>query len=150
MTVRSALWVGMGNSWKKFDPQNYLDYIAEHVEPWSYLKFPYYKKLGYPQGVYRVGPLGRLNAIDQIDTPLANAEFQRFKALNQGMPVENTLHYHYARLIETLFAAERARVLLEDPDILSTDILNTHQEPHEQGIGDDRSAAWNVDSPLLD
>ena len=124
-----------GQQLEKFDPQNYLDYIAEHVEPWSYLKFPYYKKLGYPQGVYRVGPLGRLNAIDQIDTPLANAEFQRFKALNQGMPVENTLHYHYARLIETLFAAERARVLLEDPDILSTDILNTHQEPHEQGIG---------------
>lgn len=124
-----------GQQLEKFDPQNYLDYIAEHVEPWSYLKFPYYKKLGYPEGVYRVGPLGRLNAVDQIDTPLANAEFQRFKALNHGLPVENTLHYHYARLIETLFAAERARILLEDPDILSTDILNTHQEPREQGVG---------------
>jgi NAD-reducing hydrogenase large subunit len=124
-----------GQQLEKFDPQNYLDYIAEHVEPWSYLKFPYYKKLGYPEGVYRVGPLGRLNAVDQIDTPLANAEFQRFKAFNNGLPVENTLLYHYARLIETLFAAERARVLLEDPDILSTDILNTHQEPHEQGVG---------------
>jgi NAD-reducing hydrogenase large subunit len=124
-----------GQQLEKFDPQNYLDYIAEHVEPWSYLKFPYYKKLGYPEGVYRVGPLGRLNAVDQIDTPLANAEFQRFKALNHGLPVENTLHYHYTRLIETLFAAERARVLLEDPDILSTDIRNTHQEPQEQGVG---------------
>jgi NAD-reducing hydrogenase large subunit len=124
-----------GQQLEKFDPQNYLDYIAEHVEPWSYLKFPYYKKLGYPEGVYRVGPLGRLNAVDQIDTPLANVEFQRFKALNHGLPVENTLHYHYARLIETLFAAERARILLEDPDILSTDILNTHQEPQEQGVG---------------
>ncbi|HOC22805.1 MAG TPA: Ni/Fe hydrogenase subunit alpha [Anaerolineaceae bacterium] len=124
-----------GQQLEKFDPQSYLDYIAEHVEPWSYLKFPYYKKLGYPEGVYRVGPLGRLNAVDQIDTPLANAEFQRFKALNHGLPVENTLHYHYARLIETLFAAERARVLLEDPDILSTDIRNTHQEPREQGVG---------------
>ncbi|HAE86204.1 MAG TPA: Ni/Fe hydrogenase subunit alpha [Anaerolineaceae bacterium] len=124
-----------GQQLEKFDPQNYLDYIAEHVEPWSYLKFPYYKKLGYPEGVYRVGPLGRLNAVDQFDTPLANAEFQRFKALNHGLPVENTLHYHYARLIETLFAAERARVLLEDPDILSTDIRNTHQEPQEQGVG---------------
>ena len=124
-----------GQQLEKFDPQNYLDYIAEHVEPWSYLKFPYYKKLGYPEGVYRVGPLGRLNAVDQIDTPLANAEFQRFKALNHGLPVENTLHYHYARLIETLFAAERTRVLLEDPDILSTDIRNTHQEPREQGVG---------------
>ena len=124
-----------GQQLEKFDPQSYLDYIAEHVEPWAYLKFPYYKKLGYPEGVYRVGPLGRLNAADQIDTPLANAEFQRFKALNHGLPVENTLHYHYARLIETLFAAERARVLLEDPDILSTDIRNTHQEPREQGVG---------------
>jgi NAD-reducing hydrogenase large subunit len=124
-----------GQQLEKFDPQNYLDYIAEHVEPWSYLKFPYYKKLGYPEGVYRVGPLGRLNAVDQIDTPLANAEFQRFKALNHGLPVENTLHYHYARLIETLFAAERARILLEDPDILSTDIINAHQEPREQGVG---------------
>ncbi|HOF25686.1 MAG TPA: Ni/Fe hydrogenase subunit alpha [Anaerolineaceae bacterium] len=124
-----------GQQLEKFDPQSYLDYIAEHVEPWSYLKFPYYKKLGYPEGVYRVGPLGRLNAVDQIDTPLANAEFQRFKALNHGLPVENTLHYHYARLIETLFAAERTRVLLEDPDILSTDIRNTHQEPREQGVG---------------
>lgn len=124
-----------GQQLEKFDPQSYLDYIAEHVEPWSYLKFPYYKKLGYPEGVYRVGPLGRLNAVDQIDTPLANAEFQRFKALNHGLPVENTLHYHYARLIETLFAAERARILLEDPDILSTDIINAHQEPREQGVG---------------
>ncbi|GAA5343619.1 MAG: Ni/Fe hydrogenase subunit alpha [Anaerolineaceae bacterium] len=124
-----------GQELEKFDPQSYLDYIAEHVEPWSYLKFPYYKKLGYPEGVYRVGPLGRLNAVDQIDTPLANAEFQRFKALNHGLPVENTLHYHYARLIETLFAAERARILLEDPDILSTDIINAHQEPREQGVG---------------
>ena len=119
----------------RFDPQDYLEYIAEHVEPWSYLKFPYYKKLGYPEGVYRVGPLGRLNNSDQIDTPLANEEFKRFKALNGGKPVENTLHYHYARLIETLFAAEHARVLLEDPDILSSDILNTRQQPQEQGVG---------------
>ena len=72
---------------------------------------------------------------DQIDTPLANAEFKLFKALNGGLPIENTLHYHYARLIETLFAAERLRILLEDPDILSTDILNTRQNPQERGVG---------------
>ncbi|MFZ3071396.1 MAG: Ni/Fe hydrogenase subunit alpha [Anaerolineaceae bacterium] len=124
-----------GKQLEKFDPQNYLDYIAEHVEPWSYLKFPYYKKLGFPEGVYRVGPLGRLNNSDQIDTPLANAEFKQFKAMNNGLPIENTLHYHYARMIETMFAAERVRILLDDPDLLSTDILNTHQNIQQQGVG---------------
>ena len=124
-----------GKQLVKFAPKNYLDHIAEHVEDWSYLKFPYYKPLGYPEGAYRVGPLGRLNMADQIDTPLANAEFKLFKALNGGLPVENTLHYHYARLIETLFAAEHLRILLEDPDILSTDILNTRQNPQERGVG---------------
>lgn len=120
---------------EKFDGANYLDIIAEHVENWSYLKFPYYKKLGYPNGVYRVGPLGRLNIAEQIDTPLANEEFKKFKALNNGKPVENTLYYHYARLIEALFAAERVRVLCDDPDIMSTDIMNTKQEFQGRGVG---------------
>jgi NAD-reducing hydrogenase large subunit len=120
---------------EKFDGADYLDYIAEHVENWSYLKFPYYKKLGWPNGVYRVGPLGRLNASDVIHTPLANEEFKRFKGLSGGRPVENTLYYHYARLIEVLFAIERARVLLEDPDILSTDILNTRIDFKGEGVG---------------
>ena len=124
-----------GKQLEKFDGRDYLDYIAEHVESWSYLKFPYYKKMGWPQGVYRVGPLGRLNAADKIDTPLANAELQSFKALNNGLPVENTLYYHYARLIEALFAAERVRVLLDDPDLLSTEILNTRQDYRGEGVG---------------
>jgi len=124
-----------GEELEVFKAQNYLDYIAEHVEPWSYLKFPYYKKLGYPEGVYRVGPLGRLNMAEQIETPMANEEMKLFKAINNSAPVENTLHYHYARMIEVLFAAERVRVLLEDPDILSNDILNTHQEPVDHGVG---------------
>ncbi len=124
-----------GSELEKFSAQNYLDHIAEHVEPWSYLKFPYYKKLGWPEGAYRVGPLGRLNNCDQIDTPLANAELQIFKALNGGKPVENTLYYHYARMIECLFALERAEVLLQDPDILSTDILNTSRDLKEEGVG---------------
>jgi NAD-reducing hydrogenase large subunit len=124
-----------GAQLEKFQGRNYLDVIAEHVENWSYLKFPYYKKMGWPAGVYRVGPLGRLNAVDQIDTPLANAEHKLFKALNGGKKVENTLYYHYARLIETLFAAERVRVLLEDPDILSNDIQNTHYEFKGEGVG---------------
>ncbi|HQJ32581.1 MAG TPA: Ni/Fe hydrogenase subunit alpha [Anaerolineaceae bacterium] len=124
-----------GEELEVFSAQNYLDYIAEHVEPWSYLKFPYYKKLGFPEGAYRVGPLGRLNMVEHIETPMANEELKVFKAINDGAPVENTLYYHYARMIEALFAAERVRMLLDDPDILSNDILNTHQEPTRHGIG---------------
>ncbi|MCB0102986.1 MAG: Ni/Fe hydrogenase subunit alpha [Anaerolineales bacterium] len=124
-----------GKPLEKFPVANYLDHIAEHVEPWSYLKFPYYKKLGYPGGVYRVGPLGRLNLAEKIDTPLANEELKAFKQLNNGKMVENTLYYHYARLIEALFAAERARVLCEDKDITSTDILNTRKNYTGHGVG---------------
>jgi NAD-reducing hydrogenase large subunit len=124
-----------GKPLEKFPVANYLDYIAEHVEPWSYLKFPYYKKLGYPGGVYRVGPLGRLNLAEKINTPLANEELKAFKQLNNGKMVENTLYYHYARLIEALFAAERARVLCEDKDITSTDILNTRKNYTGHGVG---------------
>ncbi len=124
-----------GDQMERFSAQNYLDYIAEHVENWSYLKFPYYKKLGYPQGVYRVGPLGRLNISDQTGTPLADAELKLFKQLNGGKPVENTLYYHYARLIEAIFAAERVEALLNDPDILSTDTLNTRHEFKGEGVG---------------
>ena len=114
---------------------DYLSYIAEHVENWTYLKFPYYKKMGYPAGVYRVGPLGRLNTVQQIDTPLANAELKIFKSLNHGKPVENTLYYHYARLIEILFAIERVQSLLDDPDILSHEILNTRKDWQGEGVG---------------
>ena len=124
-----------GMELERFPGADYLEYIQEHVEPWSYLKFPFYKKLGYPDGVYRVGPLGRLNLAEKIDTPLANDELKIFKSLNNGKPVENTLYYHYARLIECLFAIERVSVLCDDPDILSTDILNTRQDFKGRGVG---------------
>lgn len=124
-----------GQQLEKFADEDYLDYIAEHVESWSYLKFPYYKKLGWPKGVYRVGPLGRLNACDQIDTPLANAELQNWRKINNGKPVENTLYYHYARMIEVMFCIERVRELLDDPDILGNDLMNTHQEFKGEGVG---------------
>lgn len=120
---------------ERFPVANYLEYIREHVEPWSYLKFPYYKQMGYPDGVYRVGPLARLNLAEKIDTPLANEELKVFKSLNGGKPVEHTLYYHYARLIETLFAIERIRVLCEDSDILSQDILNTRKDYKGHGVG---------------
>jgi len=124
-----------GKQLEQFHPSKYLDYIAEHVEDWSYLKFPYYKKMGWPAGVYRVGPLGRLNMVERVDTPLANEEYKIYKTLNKGKPVEQTLYYHYARLIETMFAAERIHELLDDPDILSTDILNPRQEFTGHGVG---------------
>lgn len=124
-----------GKQLELFDGRNYLDYIAEHVESWSYLKFPYYKKMGWPKGVYRVGPLGRVNVAEKIDTPLANKEFNKYRAINNGKPIENTLFYHYARLIETLFAIEKARMLCEEPDILSHDIMNTKQEFKGEGVG---------------
>ena len=123
-----------GKLLEQFESPDYLDYISEHVEDWSYLKFPYYKKMGWPDGVYRVAPLGRLNAVDCISTPLANEEFKKFKAISEG-PVEPSLYMHYARLIEDIYAAERARELLEDPDVLSTDIINESHTITGRGVG---------------
>jgi len=123
-----------GKLLEQFESPDYLDYVAEHVEDWSYLKFPYYKKMGYPEGVYRVAPLGRLNVADCISTPLANEEFKKFKAISEG-PVEPSLYMHYARLIEDIYAAERTRELLEDPDIVSTDIINDHYQITGRGVG---------------
>jgi NAD-reducing hydrogenase large subunit len=119
----------------RFDGRKYLDYISEHVEPWTYLKFPYYKKLGWPDGVYRVGPLGRLNAAQKMATPLAQHEYERFQALRGGEVIEGTLYYHYARLIEDLYAVEHTRELLEDPDILSTDIQINRPVTNFEGVG---------------
>ncbi|MCE5257663.1 MAG: Ni/Fe hydrogenase subunit alpha, partial [Chloroflexi bacterium] len=119
---------------RDFNPCNYLDYIAERTEDWSYLKFPYFKSLGWPDGVYRVAPLGRLNVADHIGTPLANEELKNWKAISNG-PVEPSLYYHYARLIEDLYAVERVRQLCEDADILSTDIRNTRFQLTGEGVG---------------
>lgn len=124
-----------GKRLAQFDPKDYLQHIGEHVEDWSYLKFPFYKKLGWPGGTYRVGPLGRLNACDSISTPLAQAEFKNFKKINGGRPVENTLYYHYTRLIEGVYALERARQILEEPDICSTDILTPSNTVTGEGVG---------------
>ena len=106
----------------QFHPSDYLTCVAEHVERWSFLKFPYYRKLGWPRGAYRVGPLARLNVADALGTPLADEEFKRFRQLGNGRPVEGSLFYHYARLIELIYALERIEQLLAEPDILSTDI----------------------------
>ena len=124
-----------GRPWEEFDPQDYLEYIGEHVEDWSYLKFPFYRKLGWPNGVYRVGPLARLNVASRVTTPMAQQEFRHFKSLNYGRPVEGTLWYHYARLIETLYALERMAEILDDPEILSTDLTGTAKGYVGEGVG---------------
>jgi NAD-reducing hydrogenase large subunit len=117
------------------DPSEYLSIIEETVEDWSYLKFPYYKKWGYPAGMYRVGPLGRLNVADRIATPLADKEFHGFKKLGNDGIVQGSLYYHYARLIEALYAAERLKALLEDELICSTEINVNSSTFNEEGIG---------------
>jgi len=119
----------------QFNPSNYLDIIREHVEDWSYLKFPFYKRMGYPRGTYRVGPLARLNVSQGISTPLANAELKNFKKLGNNGIVEGSLYYHYARLIELLYSIERIQQLLEDKDIRSTDLIVTSNKYNEQGVG---------------
>ncbi|MBN1261884.1 MAG: Ni/Fe hydrogenase subunit alpha [Anaerolineae bacterium] len=124
-----------GTLLEEFDPCNYLDYIGEHVNTYTYLKAPFYKKRGYPEGIYRVGPLGRLNVATHISTPMAQSEMKIWKSLNGGKPVEGTLYFHYARLIETIYALERAKELMDDPDILGTDLVNAPGEITGEGVG---------------
>ncbi|MGW8186201.1 MAG: Ni/Fe hydrogenase subunit alpha [Desulfobacterales bacterium] len=120
---------------KEFDPVDYLAFIGEHVEPWSYLKFPFFKPQGYPEGCYRVGPLGRLNIADAMSTPQAEEEFQHFRKLSENGLNGCTLLYHYARLIEALNCLERAEQLLRDDGICSRDIRYTGQPVNEEGVG---------------
>lgn len=124
-----------GNVVNDFVDKDYLKYIGERVEDWSYLKFPFYKSFGWPEGVYRVGPLGRLNASILISTPIANEYMKEFKKIKNGKPVEGSLYFHYARLIETIYGLERAREILEDKDCLSTDVLAIGKPTNHEGIG---------------
>jgi NAD-reducing hydrogenase large subunit len=117
------------------DPAKYYEYIGEAVEPWSYMKFPYYKPLGYPNGAYRVGPLARLNIASHCGTPLADEEFKEFKKLGNNGVVQSTFHYHYARLVETLFCIETAKKLLEDPEILSEWVTSKASVNTFEGVG---------------
>ncbi len=124
-----------GNLIEEFKPRDYLNHIAEHTESWSYLKFPFYKKSGWPDGVYRVAPLARLNVADRISTPLANAELLEFKQLGGGQPVQDSLYYHYARVIELIYAIERAKELLSDDDIVSKEVRAPVSRGAGQGVG---------------
>lgn len=104
----------------KISAQDYKDYIGESVQASSYLKSPYYKPLGFPGGMYRVGPLARLNVCDFIGTPQADAELREYRHNWGGRAVTSCFLYHYARLIEILTCLERIERLMDDPDIFST------------------------------
>lgn len=130
-----------GDEFLKFEPKDYLNHIAEGVEEWTYVKFPYLKKVGWKgfidgpdNGAYRVGPLGRLNASEGMATPLAQEEYEVMYKTLGGKPVHSTLAFHWARLIELLYAAERALELNKDPEITSKNIRNKPGEPNE-GVG---------------
>lgn len=102
----------------RIDPTTYEDYLGEAVEPTSYLKSTYWKSLGHPDGVYRVGPLARMIVAGQLGTPRADLELDEFRRRRGRVP-SSSFHYHYARLIDTLYAAEKIEQLLRGPDILS-------------------------------
>ncbi|KAB2925381.1 MAG: Ni/Fe hydrogenase subunit alpha [Bacteroidetes bacterium] len=118
------------------DPREYRQDFGEASESWSYLKFPYYKPLGYPKGIYRVGPLARLNICDSITTPLAEQERRLFKKLAPSSEaVNNSFYFHYARLIEMLFAVEKLEELLHDPAIFGTQVRSKAEINRLEGIG---------------
>lgn len=116
------------------DPRRFYEYIGEAVESWSYLKFPYYKPYGYPKGIYRVGPLARLNVATRCGTPLAEAELAEFRQLGRGA-VLSSFHYHYARLIEILYALERMEEILDRPDVTSRDVRAFARRNRFEGVG---------------
>ena len=124
------------------DPAFYRDIIGEAVEPWTYLKFPYYKPYAvsgssyYRMGMYRVGPLARLNICDFAGTPKADEELRAFRQLApNGKPVNSAFHYHYARLIEILFSLERIAETLEDPEVLSDHVRSRADVNQLVGVG---------------
>ncbi|HXF05001.1 MAG TPA: Ni/Fe hydrogenase subunit alpha [Blastocatellia bacterium] len=128
-------------SYVEFPYERYTDYIAEHIEPWSYLKFPYDKRAGafsmdldHPNGIYRANTLAPINVCDYIDTPLAQAELEEFRR-NFGRPAQLTLLYHWARLIELLYNAENVIRLLDDPEITSVETRKKVEPRAARGVG---------------
>ena len=131
-----------GKEFVKYSPNEYLENISEHVEPWTYLKFPFLKKVGWKgmvdgkeSGVYRATPLSRLNACDGMPTPLAQAEYDKMYSTLGGKPVHATLATHWARVIELLSAAEMALDLVRDPEITGTHIRNIPTQKPTEGVG---------------
>ncbi len=115
--------------------EDYQDFIGEAVEGWSYLKFPYYKPLGYDKGMYRVGPLARLNVCDRMGTPDADRELQEFRDRAGGRCATSSFMYHYARLIEILAAIERIERFMDDPDLMSDRCRSKAEINVLEGVG---------------
>lgn len=126
----------------KFKPADYLQHIKEHVEPWSYLKFPFLKKIGWKgfvegpkSGVYRAAPLARLNTADGMATPLAQEAYEKYFDTLGGKPVHSTLAMHWARLVELLYAAERQLELVQDIEITDPKVRVIPNKTPDEGVG---------------
>lgn len=131
-----------GVDWRRFKGIDYLNVVAEHVEPWSYVKFCYLKPIGWrgfqegsESGVYSVAPLARLNVADAMATPLSGAALNRFRSALGGRPVHYTLANHWARLIETVYASERMAELASDPEIAEPTVRTIPTEKPTEGVG---------------
>jgi F420-non-reducing hydrogenase large subunit len=131
-----------GKELYKYSPIEYRDFVAEHVEPWTYLKFPYLKKIGWKgfvegqdSGVYQATPLSRLNAADGMATPVAQEEYERMYTTLGGKPVNATLAMHWARLVELIYAAEHCLELATDPEITSQDLRAKIEKVPTEGVG---------------
>ena len=122
------------NLFDHVDYRRYGDYLREEVRSWSYMKFPYIVELGRENGWYRVGPLARINNCDFIATPMAEAARQEFVEYGGGKPVGASLAFHWARMIEVLYCAESIKELLNDPDVMSGDLV-TKGEKRLEGVG---------------
>jgi F420-non-reducing hydrogenase large subunit len=131
-----------GKEHARYHPAEYRQYVAERVEPWSYLKFPYLKKVGWKglvdgpdSGVYKATPLSRCNVGDRMATPLADAEYRRMYETLGGKPIHHTLATHWARLVELLYAAERWVELAADPEITSKNYRVLPTQTPTEGVG---------------
>jgi F420-non-reducing hydrogenase large subunit len=131
-----------GQEFVRFEAREYLEHLEERVEPWSYMKILFLKNVGWKgfapgkeSGVYRVGPLARLNACDGLATPTAQAEYERMFDVLGGKPVHNTLAYHWARLVEVLYAAEKMERLAADEGLTDANVRSLPSQIPEKGFG---------------
>ena len=131
-----------GNELYKYSAGEYIDYVEERVEPWSYLKFPYLKKIGWKgfidgqdSSVYQATPLSRLNAADGMATPIAQKEYEFMYETLGGKPVHATLAMHWARLVELIYSAEHCLELAKDPDIIGKDLRTPIEKIVGEGVG---------------